>query len=530
MKSFICAVVLSLFVALCPEAEPFPVGGVAPSSFLPSNLCTSTITPTPGVASATLTDSHTNHWQYPSTTSADVNGNFNINLNGVNYGKGASVLTGLTPAPVEVDFDIKPIGGPFIPWYQRNNGNDNLYQVSNCGQTLPTAPFTNTTTSVNYQSSGDMVVASLPNAHLQANAMPTGITAWIDTNDNTAGPLTIQTPGVVYACATGVAFWATAASGPGQGIAAIEANNVTINGCEFAYALSKSNNGPYRGINIDANNTGFTLNGGYFHDSDFGIQSGGNIGVVTLNNMQLDHNGNTSVNLSAPAHNIYLSWSQNTPDSSRDVINGGYSVCVGNNDAGTAGFEVKSRHDFMQMTNFTAAAPSQHGYTDCMESAAIDFSCGGFEIVGGVAAGTGVVVEVGPNLGTNGNELIRSYREESSTGNCPTGGWQNSDCQAATLQMLGSSQGCSLTVQNAWIINDSGENIKVITLGTTLPTGYTATVKNSKIVCGAASPCNSTFLGSGVTDGGGNTYFASRAAAGLGTCSSLSNCPLPPVP
>lgn len=523
--TFIALLLASLLTA-GGETEALPMGG-SQSPVAIAFLCSSNILPTPGTASATLTDAHTNHWQYPSATSADAQGNFNINMNGANYGKGASVQMGLGNTGSEAFFHIEPLGGPLAPWYQRDNGTDNLFQVSNCGQPLPSAPFTNTTTSTSFQTSGLMVNAAAANAHLSANAMPAGVTAWIDNNDNTDGPLTITAAGVQYTCAAGVAFWASAAAGPGQGIAAIEASNVTISGCEFAYALSKSFNGPYRGINIDAGNTGFTLNGGYFHDSDFGIQSGGNIGVVTLNNMQLDHNGNTSANLSAPAHNIYLSWSQNSPDSSRDVISGGYSVCVGNNDSGTAGFEVKSRHDFMQMTNFTAAAPSQHGYTDCQESAAIDFSCGGFEILGGTGVGTGVVIEVGPNLGTNGNELIRAYREESSTGNCPSGGWQNTDCQTATTQMLGSGQNCALLVQNAWIINDSGENIKVVTLGATLPTGYTATVKNSKIVCGVASPCTSAFLGSGVTDGGGNTYFASRSAAGLGACSSLSSCPLP---
>lgn len=495
----------------CPNAIPSPDG--------------SSIFPTAGAGqnSCVLTDALGFSWQYQGGNTLFINsgGGFaaysshylqlQINSSGKTF-----LLQSCSPSPNLIGTDL---------WHVLQPGGVPAPAVSPT-QLVSPGPFVNNTSSTTYASFFSMATAPPANGSaLEVKPLSGGLPIWQDSGRISSGltglTLTLDA-GAVLGCSADEA----------NAIIPFESgnNNITITGSgTLAYGRDPSS-GQYRAINI-GNATGFTLGSVTIRDNDFGIQAGGDNGTVTFSGAMFDHNG-SALNGSA-THNIYMSTTDFVSETSGLIISGGYSVCTNQ-----AGFQVKSRYPVATFQNFTAGAPSQHGYTDCQESAAYDFSCGGYQVIGSLTAGQGAVVEVGPNLGTNGNELIRTYREENATGNCPSGGWSNAQCQAATLARLGVSHNCALILQNAWVINDSGRSDAAMHVfsagpnsGATFPAGYTITVSHSKIVCGF-SPCNSSFLmaatsGVTITDDGTNTYFTSRAAAGLAACPSLASCPLP---
>lgn len=515
--------VLLALLALAPTAAgAFPFGGGSVTTNLNCGATPSqdgcAIFPIPPGNSATLRDGSGDSFQFQGTT-VFVNGGAFGGYAQVQINSGGQAFLG-TSCPT-----------PSLTLWQTYLNNQLL--VTSPTQALPNE-FFNTTSGTSFNSWRDLVGDTSYHAgdSLEVRGLPAGLPFYMmsGSSDLTKSGNTVTLDsGAKIGC--GVS--------EGNAVFAFDTSVNTISGVtiktavgatvvpEIAYGQDFSG-GSFRCINLGHVN-GFTITGPiYMHDCDFGIQSGGNNGVVTLTNVLLDHNGSSAPNNSSATHNMYISLVNGaTSDTTRVVANGFQSYCQ--NSQTLPGFQYKIRPQFSQLqTGILAGVDPITFHTDCMESAAADFSCGGYHVLGGAGAGLGVVLEVNVGLVGNGNELVRDYREENSTGNCPAGGWQNTDCQAATLQMLGSSLGCALVIQNAWIINDSGQNIHVVTLGATVPSGFTATVSNSKIVCGAASPCNASFLGiSGVTDGGGNTYFVNRAAAGLAACVSRVNCPLP---
>lgn len=515
------AIALVLALGFIAKAAALPLGGM-PASTLncagsPSqDGCT--ILPVPPGNSATLTDSGGNTFQFQNTT-VFVNGSAFGSRNEVQINSGGQAFLGSLCTTPNI-----------LIWTTYLN---NQQLVISPTQTLANS-FFNDTSATNFNKWLDLVgdASYHANDHLEIKGLPVGLAIYqMDGSADlfrTGNTVTFDS-GAKIGCGVseGNAVFAfdTSSVGPISNVVFQTAASPTVTP-EIAYGQDAST-GSFRGINIGAVTT-FTLTGPiYIHDNDFGVQSGGNNGVVTFTHLLLDHNGSSAPGQASSTHNMYMSLPAfATSDTSRHVISDFQSYCT---DSQTLpGFQYKNRSPFSTVANATLAGVDPITFhTDCMESAAVDLSCGGYHVLGGTGTGNGIVLEVNTGLTGNGNELVRDYREESSTGNCPSGGWQNTDCQSATLQMLGTSLGCALIIQNAWIINDSGQNIHAVTLGATEPSGFTATVSNSKIVCGAASPCNASFLGTGVTDGGGNTYFASRAAAGLSACTSMASCPLP---
>jgi hypothetical protein len=284
---------------------------------------------------------------------------------------------------------------------------------------------------------------------------------------------------------------------------------------QVAY-LHDVNGGVFRCINM-GNGSNWTVSNLYIHDCDYGLQgnttAGGTTGTIT--NVVWDHHGNSSSGGSSASHNVYLGGFA-AGHTGILTVSGGGSYCTNGHDGGGPGFEFKTRWVGGTFQNWTAASPSQHGYTDCAESAAVDLSCGGNYTLGGTTANTGVVLEVDNGINGNGFELVR-YGRDDTTGNCGAGStpWSDTDCNSAF------SQNCQLLIQNCWLINDSTTNIKVVTIDATIPANR-VTVKNCKLVQGSTGTIT---LGTGVIDGGGNASFATRAAAGLSPYPALPSPP-----
>jgi hypothetical protein len=262
---------------------------------------------------------------------------------------------------------------------------------------------------------------------------------------------------------------------------------------EIAY-LHDLSGGSFRCVNI-GKATDTTLKSLYIHDCDMGLIASGHNGTTTLSGVIFDHNG--SGYSAAATHNMYLSIScpEQGCDTSVAQLTDVRSYCT---DAG--GFELKSRYPSGTWTGIVAAEPSPHGMSECRESAAMDFSCGGRYTVGAKGRGKGFVAEIGPGFELNDGAVIRWNMDPPSV--CPRGGWSN---QTAIFQ-------------NCWIINDS-HAARVTAL---VKRGdANVTVKDCKIVGNGTKIA----LGDDVRDGGGNVFYASRPEAGLPPYPSL-----PPVP
>lgn len=262
---------------------------------------------------------------------------------------------------------------------------------------------------------------------------------------------------------------------------------------EIAY-LHDMSGGSFRCINI-GKATDITLKSLYIHDCDMGLIAGGRNGTLTLSGVIFDHNG--SGYSAAATHNMYLSIScfEQGCDTSVAKLTDVRSYCTN-----AGGFQLKSRYPGGTWTGITAAEPSQHGFSGCRESAAMDFSCGGEYRIGGTGRGEGFVAEIGPGFELNEGAAIRWNMDPA--GVCPAGGWSR---QAAIFR-------------NCWIINDS-HAARVTAI---VHKGHAAImVKDCKLVGNGAKIA----LGDGVEDGGGNVFYASRSEAGLPPYPML-----PPVP
>ena len=346
--------------------------------------------------------------------------------------------------------------------------------------------FKNATTGVGYLTTGDLFENGASNQTWEIPPMPKGITTWCQ-------GVIVSQPGVTIDLERGARLTASVQQSNAIIVFNKNPSHVTIRGGEIDWAVDTSS-GQYRGINAGGAQD-LTISGTYLHDNDFGIQASSYpSGTTRLINVVLDHNGSGAN--SSTTHNIYMTVGAAT-DASRIDITGGGSYCT---DAG--GFQYKSRWPGGAWTGFVAAAPSQHALDKtvrCEESAAIDLSCGGAYTLGGNAPGTGFVAEVGPNLQNNGG-VIR-YGAEAKSTNCPNlgpnhVGWAVNE----------------LTMQNCWLISDHPSNTPAVFNSNNLP----VKIRNCKLV-------NVTLPHA--MDGGGNTIYPNRKAAGLAAYPAL-----PPPP
>jgi hypothetical protein len=223
-------------------------------------------------------------------------------------------------------------------------------------------------------------------------------------------------------------------------------------------------------------------------------------GTLTINNSLFVHNGTSAPGQGSATHNVYIGTFPQTFN-----LTNSQSYCLGRTNSSTDGFEVKSRPSTGTWTNYIAAGTNPiTADTDCMDSAAVDLPCGGVYTLGGTLTGTGGVVELALNA-----QNTAAFRIADNIADCANG------VQWPTT---------SITIQKHWILLDA-PGTPVVGLNTlNLP----VTVKNSNIACNTTQTCNSSVLGTNITDGGGNV-FNTRAGFGLGACTSVSACPLPAV-
>ena len=467
--AFIGLVLLCPGISSAQSPQTCPAGAPSPDG--------SAIRPVPpGQTSCILHAAHGDQWKYQG------------DMLYRNYGNGFNASGHYAQLQINSGGNSFALGvcyAGFPLWLQMTGGG--FMQAIDPAHPLPSLPFWNATQNRPYRTFHQMMLSGqITNGDtLEVKPLVSGIPVWFDAGRVQNNNLTISIDaGAILGCNVDEDNAVIPVSNAVSGL------TVTGSG-EIAYAIDKSH-GQYRGINLGTA-TGFTLKGTdsahhiYIHDNDFGLQSRGDNGTVTISHADFDHNG--SGQNEAATHNIYLGWGGNKSDKSTYIVSDTRSVCTNH-----GGFEFKSRFPSGTVQNSVLASPSNHGYTDCTESAAVDLSCGGSHTLGGMGPGTGVVLELGPDA--QNNTIIR-YGAEIGTPNCPAGGWSG-----------------SLVVQNAWLICDfAGAKVGYN------PHGLRFTVKNSKIVgCFGG-------LGWNVKDGGTNTVYATRAAAGLGPYPAL---PAPP--
>lgn len=469
----------------CPVGSPSPDGSRA----LPGSPCV-------------LTDIRGVSWRF--STGKDPYGNKQIQIDN---GRGFQDFSYATTLEINdggnIYIEVQRMLSPYRGWGRRNQGNGEFYQVASGGSALPSPPFLNNTTSKRYQSMRDMVQAAAAGSTLEANIMPSGFPMYFDGG-------VFRADGVTFNCDAGTIIGAVALQG--QAPFNIQANNVTVDGCEIAYSQAGYGNGPARGISLNRNARGFTGSNLNVHDNDHGLLASGANGTVTLTNDVFSHNGcSNGCGSGAPGsnHNVYLSWNNSPNDTDSVTISGGKSVCpVGGGDP------LKLRFASGMVSNFTAAG-SDGSHDDCSENWPIDFPCGGDYIVGSPGTGQGVVIERSPHAQNYG--IIRYAEEIGVPANCPHAG-----------------RTYRLVIQNAWIIDDGPSDSRHPSFvvcagrfsgGTCTSRGYSLVVRDSKIVAAAFPGCAGNHLGPNVIDGGGNTCYSSRAAAGLAAYPALPATP-----
>lgn len=269
------------------------------------------------------------------------------------------------------------------------------------------------------------------------------------------------------------------------------AGNLTVKDIDIGYNRAAPDNGPYTGIQIDRGFSGFTLLNSTLHDTDMCLLTGGANGTVILKNDVFSHCGSATAGSGAGFnHNVYLSWNGTNSDTDTVMISGGRSV-----DVTHEGDPLKLRFASGSITNFTIGCTG--AFDDCEPNWPIDIPCGGnYQL-------SHMVIERGDKASNYG--MVRYGEEQAIKENCPARG-----------------RTYSLTLEHVMLIDDGPSDPRHVNFavcagretGTSCDSsGYTLVVKDSIVISNPkAGP---TGLGANVIDGGGNRYFASRAAAGL---------------
>ncbi len=407
---------------------------------------------------------------------------------------------------------------PNMLWFANTAGGLELDQAVTPDRGFPNE-FYNSTRGTNYHDIETLVSLAATGDRMEVKPNPSGLGVYISNQDGGylgGADITGTNQTIIFNAGAKLGCRSTY----GDAYLKISGSGITLNGGEFMWVNDVAN-GTSRGVNLQSS-ANPTVENAYFHDNDMGLlQTGGNR-LTTLSNDLFIHNGSSASE--ATTHNVYLSCKNTQCESfggsDQYTINKLRSYCTS-----AGGFQIKLRgaNGTNPITDSIFAEPDPNGvYTgdQCQESAAVDLPCGGQYVLGGTAAGTGVVIEVGPGVEKTGTKpqytgLVRFGEEAmgSAGSNCPASaaGWPTN----------------RLLIQNAWLINDDPQGpvaVCYIQNGSNNPLhGYnfmpyvtSAVVKNSKIV---GNGTNST-LGQ-CTDGGGNAFYPNRAAAGLAAFPAL---------
>ncbi|MGH7090258.1 MAG: hypothetical protein ACREFQ_15285, partial [Stellaceae bacterium] len=267
--------------------------------------------------------------------------------------------------------------------------------------------------------------------------------------------------------------------------------NLTVKDIDIGYNRASADNGPYNAIQIDRFFRGFTLLNSVLHDSDMCLLTGGGNGEVVLKNDVFSHCGSADAGSGAGFnHNVYLSWYFAAADTDKVTIEGGRSVDVTNE-----GDPLKLRVASGSISNFTVGCTG--AYDDCEPNWPVDIPCGGKYVL------SHMVIERGPKASNAG--MVRYGEEQGIPKNCPASGRTYSLLlDHVTLIDDGPSDG-----RHANFAVCAGRDIGPRCINS----GYRLVVRNSVIISNPQAAA--TGLGDGVSDGGGNKFYASRGAAGL---------------
>jgi len=260
--------------------------------------------------------------------------------------------------------------------------------------------FKNITTNIPYSGMQGMVTAAHANDHLHSNTLPAGLPAFFDggvfCNGTTCSG---DQNGVTLTCDPGEANTNYGLLG-GKAVMVIDANNVTIDGCDAFH---------YRGgwgYGLDNGFTGFTLKNSFASYDAHCILTGGYNGTITISNVTFDNCGDVS-GPSGHYHNMYIGQERRR----------GYDATAVNIDHVTAtnvqgsGHEMKIRVPFATVTNSILAC-TVGGQYGCRDGVPLDFPCGG------VSTATSLVIERGPN---NDNFQFVNFGTELTNGNADCG-------------------------------------------------------------------------------------------------------------
>jgi hypothetical protein len=245
-----------------------------------------------------------------------------------------------------------------------------------------------------------------------------------------------------------------------------------------------------------------------------GILTGQNEGTVTISHVNINGCG---FNGGGQDHNLYVSAKVGGDNAGNVQIDHVDSI-----DVVGGGWSFKLRPGGQTVANIVTqvrAYCDQSAASGCDQNGVMNMPCGGNYNV------SHFVFERGPQVGDAANWYMVRYGDEIQ--NAP-GGCSNTGVPEFATNTVIFDTGWFIWDGNCTGAASSG----IATLicagkATCVVPGLTPsiTVKNSKIVSDP-SGCNfNNSLGPGVTDGGGNTFFVSREAAGIGAFPDL-----PPIP
>lgn len=502
-------ILLMLFTSAA-SAGPLRHGsGTSGCPYINGTTAGDTLCPPSSPFSNSLTDSSSVVWQFQNTQGTSPNydlsspsgGGFGIRATLQSVSGFAGSAYTYNSNRVYID---KVVGTGDTLWFCQCSFQNQIQVVSPIS--ISAGNFLNVTQNLKFNSFGEMLTnvgpGTLPphtNDVLEVKAMPAGIPFW--DNFPLASNLGIVNYSVTINFDAGVKFEDSETNG-GVGIIALNASNITLNGGEF----TNSGNTAWRVLN---NATNPTLKNGTLHDEGSTcLLTGANNGTVTITGM-LVYNCPTNVNFGGQSHNIYVSAPGNgVLDATCESISGTTTLNVLND-----GWSLKIRPN-CNPSGSGLVTNSVIGCTKvnpgCSQNGAVDYSCGGPHTL------SHSVVNVGNGASANvGGWYTIAYGDEPTADNPPLPG-------ANCPQLTGATN--TLTLDHDIFIDDSGTNGSGFhclmrahaseTSGSTCLasklTGFSCTVTNSQIISGAYTtslpPC---------TDGGGNSFYASRSAANL---------------
>lgn len=507
MRAILAALLLAL-VAF--SALALPIGGKSGAV-----SCPAAGTPSPDGSlifpsnpACVLNDSSANAWQFTGSHSSD-GVNFTINLNGVAGGDFASIEAG-TAASGQFYYDVSSQHCG-TNWHHRVTGtaaSDRVYGLS-ASPGVGTGAFVNTTAGTTLESlqvAFDLGVAA--NSTITVAKQTGTYNCWPD-------GATINSNGTTINVAAGTIFNDYMVQ---AGLFDVFGNSFTLNGGSYGMPIRIRDNAQNPTLeNISISNC--SSNDALFPNSDTScILAGAGNATVTLTNVTVDGGGNAPDG--GHDHNVYLSGISSTtnqdPTATMTITNLRTTNVVG------GGWTLKLRSECINTqchvtTSTVGCTFANQGSSPpaCEQNGAIDLPCGGNYLI------DFSTIERGP--GGDNWYMVRMLEEPVQVGNCPPRATVNNFVFDHDIFIWdGNPLGANPPQLFCMADHDGLGNCAQ----SSVPAGTTCTVTNSIIVGDdTVIPHIMPVISNGCSDGGGNSFFAGRTAAGFG---SFASQPLPP--